>query len=263
MKKYISLYGQFLQQFIKSIIEYKADFILGLVGFFVVQSTGIIFIYLIFDNIPYINGWSFYELLFIYGYFQIPRGIDHVFSDQLWIFSSTTIVEGTFDRYLLRPLNPIFQVISERFQPDGFGEIVIGILLLFFSVTKLNIAFNLMNFVIFIFTVICATLIYFSIKLVTASIAFWIKDSSSYMSMTYMLSDFSKYPISIYPGAVKFILTAIVPFAFTGYYPAAYLLGKTDFFHGVILTLIISIICICISYLVWNKGIDRYESSGS
>ncbi len=43
------------------------------------------------------------------------------------------IVEGKFDKYLVRPLNPLFQVIVEKFQPDGFGEIIIGSILLIFS----------------------------------------------------------------------------------------------------------------------------------
>lgn len=83
MKKYCKLYIKFLQQYIKTLIEYRADFILELIGFLFVQSIGVIFIGLIFNNIPSLKGWSFYEILFIYGFAQIPRGIDHVFTDQL------------------------------------------------------------------------------------------------------------------------------------------------------------------------------------
>ena len=52
MKKYCKLYIKFLQQYIKTLIEYRADFILGLIGFLFVQSIGVIFIGLIFNNIP-------------------------------------------------------------------------------------------------------------------------------------------------------------------------------------------------------------------
>ena len=126
MKRYCKLYFKFLNQYIKTLLEYRADFILGLIGFILIQLTGVIFIKLIFNNIPALEGWSFYEILFIYGFAQIPRGIDHVFTDNLWILSGQIIVQGQFDRYLLRPLNPLFQVIAERFQPDGIGEIIIG-----------------------------------------------------------------------------------------------------------------------------------------
>ena len=127
--KYIKLYKKFFQQYVKVLIEYRASFILGLIGFFFGQLTGIIFIQLIFNSIPSLDGWSFYEIIFIYGMAQIPRGIDHVFTDYLWIFSWKTIVEGEFDRYLLRPINPLFQVIAQCVQPDGLGEIIIGTIL--------------------------------------------------------------------------------------------------------------------------------------
>ena len=84
MKRYIKLYVRFLEQYIKSLMEYRVDFILGLVGFILVQFTGVIFITLIFNAIPNLQGWGFYEILFIYGFAQIPRGIDHVFTEDVY-----------------------------------------------------------------------------------------------------------------------------------------------------------------------------------
>lgn len=263
MKKYIKLYIKFLKQYIKSLIEYRGDCILGIVGFLLVQITGVVFIQLIFNTIPNLEGWSFYEILFIYGFAQIPRGIDHIFTDYLWIFSSRTIIKGEFDRYLLRPLNPLFQIIAERFQSDGLGEVIVGIILVTLSTIKLNISFKFLKIIIFIFVILCSTLIYTAIKLAVASIAFWIKYAQSYLFMVYQLSGFTKYPISIYPNAIKGLLTVIIPFAFTGFYPGAYFLGKGSFISGVLLTFIISIVSIIIAYRIWLKGISGYESSGN
>src|SRR5690554_3931111 len=106
MKRYCRLYLQFLKQYIKILIEYRADFIFGLVGFLLVQFSGVVFIQLIFQSIPALSGWTFYEVLFIYGFAQIPRGIDHVFTDNLWILSGRILIAGEFDKYLLRPINP-------------------------------------------------------------------------------------------------------------------------------------------------------------
>ena len=263
MRKYCKLYKKFLQQYIKTLMEYRADFILGLIGFLFVQSIGVIFIGLIFNNIPSLKGWSFYEILFIYGFAQIPRGIDHVFTDQLWIFSWQTIVEGKFDKYLVRPLNPLFQVIVEKFQPDGFGEIIIGSILLIFSWIKLGVEVTAIKIISLVIVIIFASFIYTAIKLAVASIAFWVKFAQSYLFMVYQLSTFVKYPITIYPAWIRGILTFIIPFAFTGYFPSAYLLGKGGFASGVLMTCFIGIISLLVAYRIWLIGISRYESSGS
>ncbi len=263
MAKYIKLYSKFLKQYIKTLMEYRMDFILGLIGFILVQLAGVVFIKLIFNVIPTLEGWNFYQILFIYGFAQIPRGIDHVFTDYLWIFSWKTIVNGEFDKYLLRPINPLFQVISESFQPDGLGEIIIGSILIVISLINLNISFSLIKIIEFIFVIICSTLIYTSIKLATASIAFWVKFSQSHMFMAYQISTFAKYPMGIYPRAIKFILIFIIPFAFTGYYPGIYFMGQGNYLTGIILPFIVSLIAITVSYNIWLKGISVYESSGS
>lgn len=52
MKKYFHLYLKFLQQYIKTLIEYRTDFILGTIGFLLVQSVGVLCIGLIFNTIP-------------------------------------------------------------------------------------------------------------------------------------------------------------------------------------------------------------------
>ncbi|WP_297630458.1 ABC-2 family transporter protein [uncultured Clostridium sp.] len=263
MKRYFYVYRCFLKQYLKTLMEYRGDFIFGLFGFFLVQGTSLIFIGLVFNNIPDLKGWSFDEILFIYGFSQIPRGIDHIFTDYLWLFSRVSIVKGEVDRYLLRPLNPLFQVIATRFQPDGFGELVIGFILVIYTGVKLDLKVSVMFVIGFIIAVIGGTLIYTAIKLITASIAFWIKDSFSCMRIGYELAGFAKYPVSIYPGGIKGILTFIVPFAFTGYYPAAYLLGKINFLEGIMLTLVVGVIFILIAYYVWVKGLAAYESSGN
>lgn len=263
MVRYLKLYNKFLKQYIKTLMEYRADFLLGLIGFILVQGVGIVFIGLVFNSIPTLKGWSFYEILFIYGFAQIPRGIDHVFTDQLCIFSWKTIVQGEFDRYLVRPLNPLFQVIVERFQPDGFGEIIVGTMILVTSWSKLGLEITIGRMIALIFVILCASVIYTAIKLAVTSIAFWVKFAQSYLYMAYQLSTFVKYPITIYPAWIRGVLTFIIPFAFTGYFPAAYILGKGSFLLGVVLTFVVSFISIFIAYRIWLIGIKRYESSGS
>ena len=37
MKRYARIYVQFLKQYLKTLLEYKEDFIYGILGFFLVQ----------------------------------------------------------------------------------------------------------------------------------------------------------------------------------------------------------------------------------
>jgi len=72
--KYIKLYIEFSKQSIKTNLEYRADFIIGVLSAILVQLSGILFVWLIFENIREIKGWSFYQVTFLYGLMSMSRG---------------------------------------------------------------------------------------------------------------------------------------------------------------------------------------------
>lgn len=263
LKRYLKLYGMFMSQYIKKIMQSKSDFIVGFIAFFLIQFGGIAFISLIFLQIPDLAGWSFHELLFIYGLANIPRGIDHMFADYIWMLSGRTIVRGEFDKYLLRPLNPLFQLLAEMFQPDGIGEVVIGIILIIYATGKGAVSFTIVKVLILIVMVVFSTLIYTSIKLFLASFAFWIKRSQSILYMFYSMSDFAKYPLEIYHKFIRSFITYIIPFAVTAYIPASYFLGQTSLGKSLGLCVGIGSLAGLISYVTFVQGIKRYESVGN
>jgi ABC-2 type transport system permease protein len=263
LKRYLKLYGMFLSQYLKTLMNSRTDFLMGFLAFFFIQFGGIAFIYLVFLQIPDLLGWSFYELLFIYGFANIPRGLDHMFADYLWLLAGNVVVQGEFDRYLLRPINPLFQLIAQRFQPDGIGEVVIGIILVIFSTAELEIEINILQILIMIIMVIFATLIYTSIKLFFASLAFWFKRSQSILFMFYSMSDFAKYPLEIYHKSIRTFITFIIPFALTAYIPASYFLAKTSLFASLFQIISISLVTCIISYYTFVKGMKKYESVGN
>ncbi len=84
MKKFLRLEVIFIKQYLKQLIEYKSDFFVGIIGMFLTQGLEILFISIIFSQIPSLNGWTFKQVAFIYGFSLIPKGIDHLFFDNLW-----------------------------------------------------------------------------------------------------------------------------------------------------------------------------------
>lgn len=262
MKRYWRLYRVLIAQFFKVVMQSKVDFLMGLLGFFLTQATGIIFLYLIFQQIPSLNGWTFYELIFIYGFAQIPRGIDHLLTDNIWLVAWRLVINGDFDRYMLRPMNVFFQVIAEKIQPDALGELLIGTILVILSAEKCGVIADLIHIALFIVSIFAGALIYTSIKLFFAALAFWLKQSGPFLQVAYEMADFAKYPTEIYHKGIRFIITWVIPFAFVAYLPASYFLGKgSPMVIGV--ECLIALVFWCIAYSVFNYGLKGYESAGN
>ena len=114
-----------------------------------------------------------------------------------------------------------------------------------------------------IVAIIFASFIYTGIKIGTAAIAFWTKRSGNITFMFYMVNDFVKYPIDIYNNVVRSVLTYIIPFAFTSYFPALYFLTGENPLFNIGMTIVVALIVMTIGVLIWNRGIKAYESAGS
>ena len=65
IKRYARLYRVLVSQFFKTIVQSKVDFMMGLLGFFFTQAAGIAFLYLVFEQIPDLQGWTLEQLIFI------------------------------------------------------------------------------------------------------------------------------------------------------------------------------------------------------
>lgn len=245
------------------LMEYRIDFLTGAFSFIIDQVVGIGFIFIIFSQIPELAGYTLDQIVFIYGFSLIPKGLDHMFTDNLWSVGYFIVQKGDFDKYLTRPINPLFHIIAEKFQIDAAGELIMGIILVCISAGSAGVVFTPLSVVLLIVAIIFASLIYTSIKLGTAALAFWIKVSGQVTQVFYMTNEFAKYPTTIYSDFIRTVITYIVPFAFTGYYPCVYLFtGENPLFNigGVV---IVSSVLMMIALTIWNRGLKAYESAGS
>ena len=263
IKRLLRMHRIFVTQELKRMMEYKGDFLVGIAGFLLNQFFSILFIWIIFSQIPSLMGWSMEQIIFIYGFSLIPKGLDHLLFDNLWSIGYFTVRKGDFDKYLTRPIGTYFHVLVEKFQIDALGELIMGIALIIITLPQISIEWSVLKVILGLLSIIFATFIYVGIKTITASFAFWVKRSGHVINMFYMMNDFSKYPVSIYNTGVRVVITYIIPFAFTAFYPAQYILtGENPLFclGGSILA---SAVLMTVGILLWNKGIRAYESAGS
>ena len=263
MRRAFKIYRLLAAQNLKRLMEYKADFLTGAVSFLIDQAIGIAFIFIIFTQIPQLSGFTFEQIVFIYGFSQIPKGLDHLLTDNLWCVGYFIVKKGMFDKYLTRPINPLFHVIAETFQVDAIGELVVGIALIIWSAGSADLYVTPLSVILTVLVVPFAALIYASIKIITAAFAFWLKSSGFIIQMVYGMNEFAKYPTTIYSPAVRVFVTYIIPFALTGYYATAYITTGENPLFNIGIVVLVSVVLFAVSLLVWNKGIKAYESAGA
>ena len=266
--RYIRLYFVCLKRAIVSRLEYKMDTFIGILSFFLTNAASLLSIYFILQNIPSLNQWNMWQLGFLYGFTMIPVAIDHFFSDDLWCVAYWKVRTGELDKFYLRPVPVLFQVIAETFQLEAFGELLVGIIMLIICATKgrLGIQWNFGIVFLLIVAAIFGAILITSLKIMIAALAFYMKRSGPLLQIIYNFISYTKYPLSIYPRVIRGLLTFVFPFAVIISLPVETFLGLGNAMNPYALSAIIvgvSLAVLGLAILFWSKSAKRYQSSGS
>jgi len=260
---YISLAWANLANSLKSRLSYREDFWAGFIANFMTQMIGVLFVAALFGKVPHLKGWYRYEIFYIYGFSQLTLGLFFLLFSNLFEVSERYIVEGWFDRVLLRPIDSLFQVIIERVHFEEISNILVGLVIMGYSLRHLKIGLTLPQHLMIFGLVLSACLIYLGIFTTVVSTTFWFNDRGSLVSVLHLMQNFSGYPVTIYHPKLRFILCWIIPYAFTAFYPAVQVLGHSGYRLFAWLTPAIGLVFFGLGIFTWKQGVKAYESTGS
>ena len=263
LRKYFRLYPFYVSRSIKARLAYRFDAFIGIFGFLLENVIIFSTLYLTITTIPSLNGWTIESMGFLYGFYLIPKALDHILSDQVWQLSNGGITRGILDKYLIKPINPLFQLVAEMIQLEGIGELILGIVFLFIFTPSLVITWSLSNILALIVCAFFSMIFFFSIKLIFGSLSFWTKRSIEVMTLIYDFSNFAKYPIDIFNRLIRFVLTFILPFSVVIFFPIRALLFNGNLWLQVFYVALASLAMLTLALTIWQQGLKRYESAGS
>ncbi|MBQ3024522.1 MAG: ABC-2 family transporter protein [Spirochaetaceae bacterium] len=253
---------------LKSWFQYKIDACLRSFAVFLREGANIIVIYLTLKSFNDLNGWTTFELLFLYSFIFFTYSILIVFFTGLRDIERL-VNTGNFDRFLLRPQGVLFQTLasnSDWFAAIGHG--MLGLILIIFSAYKIGIKFTFFNIFYFIFSIISGVFIQGAIFLFIASISFFsIKVNNLRNILYYDIRQFAGYPIDMFPKILQILMIYIIPFAFVNFFPAQFFLNKFDVnnFHTAYIYIapIIGFLLYFLAYMFWKFSLKHYKSTGN
>jgi ABC-2 type transport system permease protein len=263
MRRYLSLLGQYFIQYAKVRLAHRGDFLLSIITMTGATFFGIAVVYLMFARTPRIAGWSFDEILFLYGFSVLPMSIFNTLSINLYYFSENYIVQGKFDRVLLRPLDSLFQILFEQFRLEALGDGILGIFVIVTASARMGLPLGPLEWLWIGFAAICGSVIYIAVFTMLTCVSFWMDDRVGVIPPVYNMLAFGRYPMDIYGGGIRFVMTWLVPFGFATFYPAALLLKGGSYAMFAWLLPLIAAIFMTLAVLLWRRGTRHYSSTGS
>ncbi|MGA5300296.1 ABC transporter permease [Nucisporomicrobium flavum] len=259
----VRLYLRLLGAHFRSLLEYEADFVILVVATVLMQVVNIVFLAALFAKVPALNGWTFWSVLMMFGAVALAEGVGSLFFDGMWSLA-WQINRGELDYFLVRPYPVALQSSSAKIGVNGLSNIVMGVIMIGTGLAHVDIAWTPWRVLLGALLLISSVVIKLSINLATNAVSFWLSSPTPLFAFAmHQVGDLARFPLSIYPIALKAALGAVLPFAFISFFPVAYLLDTGQSRWIGLLTPLVAAYCAVAAAVIFKRGMRRYESAGN
>lgn len=250
---------------VRASMAYRVSFWLLALGTFVIGALDLAGIWVLFQNIDRLGGFSLVEIALLYG----ATGLALAFAD--FVVGRVDrlgqlIRLGRLDTMLVRPVPLLVQVCADEFALRRLTRVLMMTLVFAWGATA--VTWTPVRVGLAVVMVLCGSLIFFALFVTGACIQFWTADAAEFANaFTYGGNTLTQYPLTVLPRELVLMLTVAVPVAFVNWYPALFLLGRPDPFGLpswlAFASPLVAGLLLVVAMLTWRTGVRHYRSTGS
>ena len=276
---YLRVFATFARNSLVRDMTFRSNFIIDTVSSMSWVFMNLGFYALIFEYTPMIGegtGWGKYQFfLFLATTLLINSLVQTFFMPGADEFSEL-IRTGTLDFVLLKPIDTQFLVSLQRMQWSSVGNLLLGMLLMVYSLTKVEYHPGPLQVVLYPVYVACGVAILYSLMIALAASSVWLVRNQSLFNFWFYITNFSRYPMEIYDDkfgakfgtSLRWFFTFIIPVLVVVNVPARLLARPLDprsveDWLLPIFTIFATAASLAISRWVFNRSLLSYRSASS
>lgn len=242
---------------LKSIIEYKSNFILQTLFMFVNNGFYLIFWNVVFNiNNSQTNGIEMKEIYYLWSIPTISYGISYLLFGGIANISKN-IITGGLDSYLTQPKNIFINIATSRCDFSASGDLLYGLVI---GILASN---NILEYIEILCYAVLGSIIMIATMTIVRCLAVFLGDIEEMVERyehTFLIN-FSVYPEEIFGKFIKFMLYTLVPAGYIVHLPIKLIL-EFNIINFLLLILVI-IIYVIIAIIVFKKALKNYESGNA
>lgn len=263
----LSILGTLASASIRSEFQYRANAITSIMGGILYQITGFIVVWIVVARFTDLGGWGLPEITFLYGMRLTSHGIFYACFSQMFE-ADRVMINGEYDRFLVRPMPPLVQLFTRKLRINAFGDLIGGTALLTAASLNSAVDWSPLAVLFLLGAVVGGALVEGAVQITLGSLSFrFLQTMSVRTTVNEVFNVYGNYPFSIFPGALRYLLTFVLPVAFVAFLPATVLLDRTDALHVspvlASVTPLVGLGLFLIALRIWNAQSRHYQSSGN
>jgi ABC-2 type transport system permease protein len=260
---YLRLLAAFVHASVQEAVAYRANFWISLLHALLALTTGVLGLIVLFGQVEQIRGWDLpaaLALLGIYLTLGSLRGL--VIGPSLDSLAGLEgdVWTGRLDYTLIRPVSTQFLASLRRWQPLALLDLIPGLALVAIAAWQLRLTIGPGDAAAFLLALAAALLILYALLLAATALIFW-APGVLFTWIFDSIFQMARYPLGLYPGWVRLLLTWVIPVGLITTVPAEALTSRVELpllTAAVTLALLLTLL----SSLFFRRALHRYESVG-
>ena len=241
-------------------LQYRANFVASVLGTVFWIVTALLTLAVFFSHTTRLGGWDYWEVVVLLGVFNALTGvIEAVLRPGIGRLAGE-VRSGGLDLMLAKPVDPQGFVSFRRLDIWRLTDVVLGLALAGYALHRLGRTPSLAQLAAFALALASAAVVVYALWVVLMSLAFWFVSVENIAVLFDAVYEGARYPVSAYPGALRFLFVYLIPIAWTTTIPASALTGRLRPEIGLAAAAVAGV-AFGLARALWRTALRRYAGA--
>jgi ABC-2 type transport system permease protein len=260
--RFFRLFAVFVRVGVMSELAYRGNFFVQLFESLLELGTALAGLAVIFAHTTSLGGWRPDEVLALVGVYFLMGGAIRLIIQPSMQQLVEGVHDGTLDFTLTKPEDAQLLVSISRVEIWKLTDFVLGFGVLVAALARMGERVGWGQAGAFALTLLAGGAIVYSFWLILATFSFWFVRVENMLEIFQSMYEAGRWPVSLYPGWLRFFLTFLIPVAFATTVPAQALAGRLTW-QTLAESLGLAVVMLVVSRLFWRVGIRRYSGASA
>ncbi len=259
---HLRLLAAFFRVSLKGELAYRANFFVQLFQSLLDLGMSLGGLAVVFSFTDTLGGWRPDEVLALVGVYFLVGGVIGLMVQPGMEEFIESVRDGTLDFVLTKPEDAQFLITIWRADVWKIIDVLMGVIVLGAALARLGGSIGPGEAAVFVLMLVAGGFIIYSFWLVLATLSFWFVRVENILVIFQSMYEAGRWPISLYPGWLRYGLTFVVPVAFATTVPAEALTSRLSGWTMAGAVALAAALLVA-SRAFWRLGLRRYSGTSA